>query len=239
MKTAFTAIALLTSIVGLGHSARAQTPPKTVLLIADELHLDFRATPQVRALTARVLQALASDAARGALASTGTSQVFIAPTTDVAALQSANQRLVGTGLNVREVLAGRPQPAPDLASEQRYRAVTALASAANAITRVASGQNGQSFAVVYISNGDVAGDIPERSALIQTAVRANAVVYAVDPRGLSNAEPAQGIDRDAWEALLKESQGALAALAGQTKGTVAVTANEVDTLLARLAKTSL
>jgi len=235
MKRALTAIALLTTVTAPALNAQAQSAQKTVLLIADELNLDFRATPQVRALTARVLQALASDAARGALASTGTSQIFIAPTTDPAALDAANRQLVGTSFHVQEILARRQEPIFD--SELRYRAAKALASAADAITRVAAGQNGQSFPVVYISNGDVAGDIPERTALIQTAVRANAVVYAIDPRGLS--EPTQGIDQAAWAAWLKETQNALAALAGQTKGAVAVNATEVDTLLARLAKTGL
>jgi hypothetical protein len=237
MKTALTAIALLATVSAVGHSTRAQTPPRTVLLIADDLHLDFRATPQVRALTARVLQALASDAAREALASTGTSQIFIAPTTEAASLEFASRSLVGNSLTFSQIVARRQQPVWQM--ELRYRAGKALESAADAITRVASGQNGQSFAVVYISNGDVAGDIPERRALIQTAVRSNAVVYAIDPRGLSNTEPPQGIDQVVWEAFLEETYSALAALAAQTNGTVAVTASEVDALLARLAKTGL
>ena len=111
--------------------------------------------------------------------------------------------------------------------------------ASDAITRVAAGQNGGPLTVIYVSSGDSAGDLPQRTALIEAALRVKAAVHAIDPRAFAPGPQNQGMSQEDWNAYVKATRGSLVALTSPTQGTLAVTADEVASLLSRLAKASL
>jgi hypothetical protein len=233
MKHSILLVAVTAVVFGASPAQTQQAAqPRTFLVVVDDLHLDFRSTPQLRQLTGRVMSSLMSPDATGALVTTGDPEAFIAPTSVSATLESAVPRLVGKGLTTSEILLSRPE----LQNESGRRAATAVSAAADAIARVAATQKGRPFNVIYLSGGDAAGPIPERVGLVESALRAGAPIHTIDMRGLTPPS-SQSAGQPEWSAYVAAARSSLSDLASQTRGTAAFTAGDVDALVTRLVGT--
>jgi len=219
--------------VSLHVRAEAQQPPgRVVLLIVDDLHLEFRSTPRLRELAARVVRPMIREGNPCGLVSTGTSGVSVAPTIDAAALDLAITRLVGNGLLPREILG--PPFAANLEGELRARATAAFSTAADAINAAAASQPGRPLSVLYVSGGYDDGVVFEADRLVQSARRAKAGVNTIDLRSIVNPAAPQGVSQTDWDAHAAVMKGSLSALASQTQGVAAFTADDVDLLVSRI-----
>src|SRR5262245_57384825 len=98
------AITLMAALAATPLHAQTPDPPRAFLLFIDDLHLDFRQTPRTRALVQRMLRDVARDGDIWAVATTGTSSLYVAPTRDQTALKTAVTRVTGNGLKPEERL---------------------------------------------------------------------------------------------------------------------------------------
>lgn len=216
---------LAASHFALPVSAEAQQmQPATVLVIVDDLHLDFRATPRLRELAGQIVQSLVREGKPLGLISTGASGVSVPPTTERATLDQAITRLVGNALKLSEALDER---------ETRARATTVFSTAAEAIDAAAA-RGGQSLAVLYVSGGYDDGLVFEADRLVTSARRAKVALNTIDLPAFVSASAPQGIAQADWDARVAVRQGSLSALASQTQGTASFTAADVNLLLARV-----
>ena len=223
---------VLALVFGIGLRGQVPAESRTFLLLYDDLHLEFGSTPRVRDLTLRMVTDLTRQGDRWAIVSTGTSSISVPPTS-AAAAQSAIRRVTGNGHTARSFLDARQRP--DSALELRRRAAVALSTATGAIKAVSQAQGGAPFAVLYVSNGYDLDPSAEPAALIRAAVDANAHVYTIDPRGLSNVAATQRVGQADWNAYLDATRTVLTTLASRTQGIAAFTEADLDSALARLA----
>jgi hypothetical protein len=221
------------SIAALVAGAGAQVPqPRTVLVIVDELHLNFRDTPRIRRLTGELMRPLIASGDLCGIVSTGTSDVSVTPTSDAAPLETAITRLVGSGLGADFILPARQQTDPGV--ERRERVTQAVSTAIDAVNALAARQGGRPFDVVYFSNGYDTRLSPVPMELTTAATRAGAAIHTIDLRGFSDAAAPQGLSAAEWNAYLKASRDSLAAMASGTMGLHVSTAGDFQTLLTRL-----
>ena len=221
--------------VSLHMRAEARQPTgRAVLLIVDDLHLDFRSTPRLRELAARLVRPIIREGNLCGLVSTGTSGVSVTPTIDAAALDLAITRLVGNGLKLSETFA--TAFAANVEREQRARAIGAFSTAADAIDTAAASHAGRPLSVLYVSGGYDNGVVFEADRLVQSARRAKVAVNTIELRGVVNAAAPQGISQADWDVHVAVMKGSLSALASQTQGVAAFRADDVDVLLSRIAQ---
>jgi hypothetical protein len=209
-----------------GAMAQAQAQPGTCLVIVDDLHLDFRDTPRLRALIGQLTEPLMARGDRCGIASTSDSRILV-PTSERPPVQSAITRVVGMRLRPSEMLGGQQQ-------EVRNRAVTALTAARGAIDTAAGSAGGQTVTVLYVSDGYDVDLVPERALLVQSALRANAVLHTIAPRAVAGEARPANVDPAQSDALVTAMRESLTALASPTKGTAVFTAPELAALQARL-----
>src|SRR5688572_30390061 len=98
MRRAVACVAVLAFVAGKGFAAQA--PPR-ILIVADDLTLQFCSTPRVRELMRRALRVLRRDGNLVAIASTGFSGVAVQLSVDLIGLDSAISKVVGGGLSSR------------------------------------------------------------------------------------------------------------------------------------------
>lgn len=230
--TAFLASLFAFAVVA-GSSAQApQEEPRTFLLLVDDLHVDFRATPRLRELASRLLRPLMSGGNLCAIATTGASAVSVMPTSTSLTIDSAIRQLLGNALSPRETLFPRWGVAVDL--ELRNRATVAFSNAESAIDAVAASRGGRPFTVIYVSNGYETAVVPPPTDVIQAAMRANASVYPIDPRGFVNGPPAPSLSQADRDTYIQSTRNSLRAIADGTSGMPVFTAADLDTLQTRL-----
>jgi len=109
----------------LSAGAWAQQPAgtgRTVLIVIDDLHLDFRLTPRMR----EFLKRFAADAFRDGdlvgIVSTGHSSISERYTSDPRVLQSAIDRMTGGGLRPDELVGPTALPQRDVEMRRRIYA---------------------------------------------------------------------------------------------------------------------
>jgi hypothetical protein len=117
--------------------------------------------------------------------------------------------------------------------ELRRTAAAALSTASDAIEAISVAQNRRPFDVLYISNGYDAGLI-EATGLIEGALAANARVYAIDPRGWSNAADHAGVSQADWDGYLAATRGVLRMIAGRTQGIAVFTDADLNNAMSLL-----
>jgi hypothetical protein len=207
-------------LVVSGPVADAQRPPRLVLFFIDDMHMDFRDTPRLRTLVARLGRELAREGDAWAMATTGHSSVSVAATTDWNGVAAEIARLTAGGLRAAE---RHPE-------EVTHRARVAASTAVAAIRQAAVG--GRPVVVVYVSSGYVRGVAPEFTAVAEAASRARAPIFAVDPRrpaaGQVSAPPVEAA------AYLAETQESLRTLTAASGGMTVLTDADVELMLTRL-----
>jgi hypothetical protein len=224
------AVVTLVSLLACTGLARAQDGRRAFLLVVDDLHLDFRSTPRTRELIRKVLNLLRRDGDSVAIVSTGQSSVAVPPTSNVARLTSGLSHVSGEGLKVDQIID------PEKAEERLNRARIAIATARGAIRVVASRVTGP-VVVLYFSGGyaeqSAATDLAE---LASDAYRANATIYAFDPRLVGPPwSQASAENNPALESYYREARDSLHSLAESTGGRLVSTPGELDGALAQIA----
>lgn len=213
---------------GGGLAAQTPEPPRRILIVADELSLQFRSTPRVRDQMRKTLQVLRRNGDLVGITSTGRSGVAVPLSGNWDTLDSAVSRVLGEALSPRAV-ANATATSED-GAELRLRAATAFSTAATAL-RSAAGSG--PVTVVYFTEG-YPPLVPEPTEFVQEALRVNATIYAVDPRGFSETD--KQFDAKDWEAYVAATHSTIRRLASRTKGAAVFTRGEFDTTLATLTK---
>jgi len=225
------AIATLVSVLACPGVASPQDGRRALLLVVDDLHIEFRSTPGTRELMRKVLGMLFREGDSVAIISTGSSSVAVAPTSNVARLTSGLSRITGGGLKPNQILD------PQWADERLSRAKIAIAAARDAIRVVASRVAGP-VVVLYFSGGYAEQSLaPDLAELASDAYRANATIYAFDSRlvGRPLSSPSAG-NESAWESHLREARESLNGLAESTGGRLVSAAGEFDAARADIAQ---
>lgn len=233
MRKTAVCLSLLAVAIRVDPHAQPATQRRHLLVVADDLHLEFRSTPCVRALITRTLQRSIRDGQLVGLVSTGTSAINVLPGSKADEVTSAVSRVIGSGLRPPDVLTAQQQP--DVAAELRSRASIAFSKVANTIDTIASSPH-NSIAVLYFSDGYLDGFTPQPTELMRSALRADVAIYTVDPRGLTGLQTPAGVTPEQWAAHVSATQDSLRTLALQTLG-APVTVDELNALLSRLAGT--
>ncbi len=214
--------------LGTGLAAQAPAPPRRILIVADELSLQFRSTPRVRDQVWRTLQVLSRNGDLVGMRSTGRSGVAMPLSANRSTLDSAVKRILGEALSPRAV--AHATATSEDAVELRHRAVTAFSTATAALRSMAQSGSGP-VVVAYFTEG-YPSLVPESSVFVEEALRVNATIYAIDPRGFSETD--KQFDAKDWEAYLAATRGSIRTLASQTRGEAIFTRAEFDALLSRL-----
>ena len=233
MQSVLACLLVVASAWECGLDAQVQEPPRRILIVVDEMSLQFRSTPRVRDQVRHVLEVLKGHSDLVALTSTGYSHVAVPLSTSWNTLDSAVSRITGAALSPRAV-ASATATSED-AIELRLRAATAFSTAATALRSVSAVGSGP-VTVVYFTEG-YPSFAPEPDAFVQEALRVNATIYVIDPRGFS--ETARQFDAKDWEAYVAATQTSVRILAGRAKGRSVLTRDEFDEALSSLAITPL
>jgi len=202
--------------IGTPAAARAQAPAgrQAFLLLVDDLHLDFRQTPRTRKQLHDLLRELGPDGGVWAVVTTGTSSIWIAPTTDLAEIDAAISRVTGNALKPGDHLAAVSGSATVVA-ELRHRAEVAYSAVVDAIGRVASAPNHGPITVLYLSRGYDTRVVPPPTNVIEAAAHAGAAGLPMRPADLDpDFNLPTGLERDAWAAYTTVTREALQTLAG-------------------------
>jgi hypothetical protein len=148
-------IALL-AVVAAGSAMPAATEPPPSrsaiawLIFVDDLHVDFRNTGRLRSLIDAMVSALVADGDYVGAVSSGPSSIELDPSLDRARLQALTRKATGSALASTDIARLVRDASPS--SELHYRAVVSLATASDAVRRLAE-VTPMGRAVVYISNG--------------------------------------------------------------------------------------
>jgi hypothetical protein len=228
-------VVALTVSLGATVVCPAQVPSRLFLLFIDDLHIEFRMTPSVRALMIRrILPVLHRDRSALGLVTTGYSSVSIAPTTDSEVLLSGLRRITGGGLKVEQLLDERG------ADERRRRARIAIATAGDALERVAS-MAAERKVVLYVGDGyggNVASVVEEIAALSEAARRASMPIHVLAVRNILNGpnpDPSPS-NWAAWDAYRLEALSGLHTLALASGGQFASTPAELDDVMMQISR---
>ena len=208
-------LAVLGTVLGFAPVLAAQSvPPIAWLIFVDDLHLDFRATGEHRAVVRR-LMSLARPGELLGIHSSGPTYLVMDPTVDSASIRDAIKRVAGNGLKPSDFVTD-----PDYESE--HRANLALGAAHRAVATLAR-TNAARKILLYVSNGYVDFErvraTTDRPELTYDARRSEIVIYTVDPRAFAGPltrDPK--VDDTAWQAFLDETRTSLRAIADETGG---------------------
>lgn len=202
------AIATLVSVLMYPGLASSQDGRRAFLLVVDDLHLDFRATPRTRELIRKVLNLLRKEGDSVAIISTGPSSVAVGPTSNLARLTAGLSHITGDSLKANQIAD------PQWAEERLSRARSAIATVRDAIGVVASRTSGP-VVVLYFSNGyaeqSAAADLAE---LASDAYRANATIYAFDLRMVGDSVPQPSAAAESLNSLAESTGGQLVSSVG-------------------------
>jgi hypothetical protein len=208
--------------------------PQRILIVADDLTVQFCSTPRVRDLMRHAVQALRRDGDQIAMVSTGLSGVAVPLSSDWNKLDIAISGVIGEALSPRAIL-GAPLTA-DVEANLRRRATTSYSIVTKAIRSMPALPGQNPLIVLYFSDG-YPGWLPKPLELIrQTQVSGSgfeATIYAIDPRGFEEAGPDCIAERTAY---IAATRGSLRTLAEGTNGSAVFTAGELDAVLLTLAK---
>jgi VWFA-related protein len=237
-------------------------PGRIFLLFIDDLHLDFVNTGRIRDLLKRIATDLIHDGDMFGIVSTGPSSIAVSLTYDRKRLDEAIRKIAGSGLKPREILAA--PHGQQGSAEVRHRAHVAFSTAREMVEKLAQVRDRRK-AVIFVSNGydldafrqtrenekkeraesssssergntfafaDVAGELAD---VTRAANRANASIYAFDPRGLVAGSPIdEKVDMADWNAYVRTAQDTLRVLAEQTGGFALVNRNDFDRAIKQL-----
>ena len=123
---------------------------RVFLIFIDDLHLDFKNTPRTRDLLTRMMRNLIHEGDMFGIVSTGTSSISEQLTYDRQVLESAINRVAGSGLTPDDLIK-TIQGSRD-ASELRYRAHVAFSTAYQQMRNLENLRNRRK-AVIYVSSG--------------------------------------------------------------------------------------
>jgi len=123
---------------------------RVFLIFIDDLHLDFRQTPRTRDLLQRMLRNLIHEGDMFGIVTTGTSSISEQLTYDRQVLESAIERVTGSGLRSEDIIKG--QQGSQGNAELRYRAHVAFRTAYD-LMRNLEGVRNRRKAVIYVSSG--------------------------------------------------------------------------------------
>lgn len=206
----------------------------TWLIFVDDLHIDFRNTGYLR----RLLQSIGSELIRAgdvfALESAGPSSVSVALTADRSRLHGQVHRMAGNGLKSMEVLERAPGPDGHREIDYRFRlAVTAATRMLDSLPPWPARRR----AMLYISNGYEVERATSRLAVLTGAARrANARIFAIDPRAIPGAAVRQAsVEGAAAERHWSATHTSLHAVAQRTGGFAARDQFDVAQVMARIA----
>jgi len=210
-----------------------QTPaPRTVLLVVDAGHIDFRQTPRLR----RLLQDLVKRSRqedRWVLVTTGSADVHIETTHGVADILPAISRVTGNDLAIREQLNAFGDP--DRAAIVRRRMLLADIATGQAISEAAHRSAGPP-AIVYLTGGYDARLVPAMSETVHAIAEVRARLIAVSVGDLVPREPASDVRPEEWTAYVDATRASIRTLAEQTGGTPVFSRDDLDAALARLSQ---
>ena len=123
---------------------------RVFLIVIDDFHLQARDTPRTRQWLKKILRSLIHDGDRFGIVSTGHSSISEQLTYDRQVLESAIERVTGSGLTPREIVEGmQTSQGP---AELRHRAQVAFATAYDLVRNLERIQDRRK-AVIYISSG--------------------------------------------------------------------------------------
>jgi VWFA-related protein len=120
------------------------------LFFVDDLHMDFRDTPRIRALFKKMAASLIHEGDMFGVVSTGTSSISIDMTYDRKRMDEAIAKISGSALKPSEIIEG--PTTSEGPSEVKYRAHVAF-STANDICHNLEKVQSRRKAVIYVSNG--------------------------------------------------------------------------------------
>ena len=120
------------------------------LIFIDDLHLDFRTTPQTRNLITKMLKNLIHEGDMFGIVTTGTSSISEQLTYDRQVLEAAIKKVTGGALKPKEIIEGAQ--GPNGPTELRHRAHVAFSTAYDLMRNLEKVQNRRK-AVLYISSG--------------------------------------------------------------------------------------
>jgi hypothetical protein len=200
------ALGVAAGAAGYPHQLEPTSPPVTWIVLIDDLHLDFRATGELRKVLRASLDALVRTGDRVALRSSGPSTLALQlsltdPPFDRDRLSGAVKRTTGNALKPEDMTAPRTR------REVRYRARVTV-DALRLLVDAALPVDGAT-AMLYVSNGYIAGAM-DLSTVVEQAGRAGAPIYPLDPRPH---------DRELRDPFVRATRGTLRDLATATGGT--------------------
>src|SRR3954470_15400127 len=114
MRRFAVALAVYAFTLSGASSAQQQPTTKTILLFIDDLQILFRDTPRLRTGLKQVSERLTTAGWSFAVASDGSSEVSIAPTSDTTALVSIANKISGGGLTPNELANPTPYVERDI-----------------------------------------------------------------------------------------------------------------------------
>lgn len=222
MRTVAGCVLVLICVWGADFSAQRQGQAgRQVLIVADELSIQFRSTPWTRELMSRILRVLDGDDSVRVVLTGGARTVGVSADT-----------AVGMGLVPQAVALAQPTSAD--ADELRLRSHRASAIVASALRSLSGPGDGPTI-IVYLTEGYPAF-VPQPMEFVQGALRLHAAVYVMDPRGFSEA--ASQLDAKDWEAYVAATVGSVRTLARRTNGRTVFTRSEFDAVISGLAPTT-
>ncbi len=231
------------------------------LIFIDDQHLEPSQTPRVRELFNRITKRLIHSGDLFCIISTGPSSIEVDPTYDRKRLEQAASKIMGNGLSPRDVLdrAGGSAGLSEVRHRAHVAFSTAYGLLENmskihdrrkALIYVSNGYDLDPFADARekqekeragesesnpfrqqstFSDADLVSQLSE---LTRSAVRANVVIYTIDPRGLTGGPDIdQPVDMVSYQRHVSKTQDTLRVLAEQTGGRAIVNRNDFDAAL--------
>jgi len=217
MRTVAACVLVLTCAWRAAYSAETPQAGRRILIVADELSLQFRSTPWTRELMSRILRVLDGD-----------DVVRLVLTGSARTVGVSAEPAVGMGLVPRAVAIAEPTSAD--AEELRLRSDRASSTVATALRSLSEAGAGP-IIIVYFTEGYPAF-VPQPLEFVEEALRVDATVYVIDPRGFSEA--ARQFDAKDWETYVSATHGSVRTLASRTRGRVLFTRGEFDAFLSGL-----
>jgi VWFA-related protein len=207
---------------------------RIILFVIDDLNLDFRDTPRIRALVKKMGGQLVRDGDLFAMVTTDPSSINLDLTSNLTHMDDAVKQITGHGLRPQDLIQ-----ASEL-SEIVRRAHVTFRTMLDQLRRLDATQNHWK-AVVLISNGwdlDLSADADvtsELNDLAQLSTRTNATFYTVDPRGLvAGGQRAGQIDPNQWAPHVHTEQDNMRTLAERTGGLAVVNVDDYNKALERI-----